>query len=167
MGPPMNIAKDAVVEIIYTLKDDDGNTVDSNVGSDALSYLHGHGNLVPGLEKALAGKAAGDQVSTIVSPEEGYGAYDESRTFEVPKSELGPNVTPQKGMMLTMRGPNGMAVPVTVMKVKMQSVVLDGNHQLAGKNLHFDVTVQSVRKAKKEELAHGHAHGPGGHGHAH
>ncbi len=163
----MKIAKDVVAAITYTLKDDDGKTIDTNVGRDALYYLHGHGNLVPGLEKQLEGKGAGESVETVVSPEEGYGNYDESRTFEVPKSELGPNVQPQKGMMLTMRGPNGMAVPVTVLKVKLQSVILDGNHQLAGKNLHFSVTVENVRKAKKEELTHGHAHGPGGHGHAH
>ncbi len=166
-GAPMKITKDAVAAITYTLKDDDGKTIDTNVGQDALFYLHGHGNLVPGLEKHLEGKSAGDSIETVVSPEEGYGAYDETRTFEVPKSELGPNVTPQKGMVLTMRGPNGMAVPVTVLKVKLQSVLLDGNHRLAGKNLHFSVSVQSVRKAKKEELAHGHAHGPSGHGHAH
>jgi len=163
----MKITRDTVAAITYTLKDDEGKTIDTNVGRSPLFYLHGHGNLVVGLEKKLEGLGEGDRVETVVSPEEGYGNYDESRTFEVPKSELGPNVNPQKGMQLTMRGPGGRALPVTVLKVKLQSVVLDGNHQLAGKNLHFDVTVDSVRKAKKEELAHGHAHGPGGHGHAH
>jgi FKBP-type peptidyl-prolyl cis-trans isomerase SlyD len=167
MGSGMKISKDVVAALTYTLKDDDGKVIDTNVGKDELFYLHGHGNLVPGLEKELEGKGAGDAFETVVSPEEGYGTYDESRMFEVPKSELAPNISPQKGMVLTMRGPNGMAIPVTVLKVKLQSVVLDGNHQLAGKNLNFSVKIESVRKAKKEELAHGHAHGPGGHGHAH
>ena len=163
----MEIAKDRVVAMTYTLKDDAGKVLDSNVGQAPMVYLHGHGNIVPGLERALAGKTVGDKVEVVVAPEDGYGTYDESRQFEVPKSELGPNVTPQKGMVLTMRGAGGMAVPVTVLKVKLRTVVMDGNHQLAGKNLHFSVEVNSVRKAKKDELAHGHAHGPGGHGHAH
>jgi FKBP-type peptidyl-prolyl cis-trans isomerase SlyD len=163
----MEIAKDRVVAMTYTLKDDDGKVLDTNEGKSPMVYLHGHGNIVPGLEKALLGKSAGDKVDAVVEPKEGYGDYDETRKFEVPKEELGPNVTPQKGMVLTMRGPNGMAVPVTVLTVRMRTVVLDGNHQLAGKNLHFAVEVNSVRKAKKDELAHGHAHGPGGHGHAH
>lgn len=163
----MIIKDNVVAAITYTLKDDDGKTVDTNVGDAPLYYLHGHGNLVPGLEKELDGKTAGDRVQTVVSPADGYGVYDESRTFEVPKSELGPNIQPQKGMVLSMRGPNGHVLPVTVMKVKLNSIVLDGNHQLAGKNLHFDVTVEQVRKATKEELTHGHAHGPSGHGHAH
>lgn len=163
----MKIQKDAVAAITYTLKDEAGKVLDTNVGRTPLYYLHGAGNLVPGLEKALLGKEAGDVVETVVSPEEGYGNYDESRTFEVPKGELGPGVNPQKGQVLSMRSPNGITIPVTVLKVKLSTVVLDGNHQLAGKNLHFSVTVDSVRKAKKEELAHGHAHGPQGHGHAH
>jgi len=167
MGETMQIAKDSVVAMTYILKDDDGKVIDTNVGKQAMFYLHGHGNVVPGLEKALLGKSAGDEITVSVPPEEGYGQYDETRTFEVPKSELGPQVTPQKGMLLTMRGPNGMAVPVTVLKVKLNSVIMDGNHQLAGKSLHFSVKVDKVRKAKKDELAHGHAHGPGGHGHAH
>ncbi len=163
----MQIGKDSVVAITYTLKDDDGKVLDTNVGKQAMHYLHGHANIVPGLENALTGKAAGDVIDVVVTPAEGYGEYDATRTFEVPKSELGPNVTAQKGMALTMRGPNGMTLPVTVLKVKMSSVVMDGNHQLAGKNLHFAVKVENVRKAKKDELTHGHAHGPGGHGHAH
>jgi FKBP-type peptidyl-prolyl cis-trans isomerase SlyD len=167
MGAAMEIEKDRVVAINYTLTDDEGKVLDTNQGKTSLYYLHGHGNLVPGLEKALVGKSAGDKVSTKVPPEDGYGEYDASRQFEVPKGELGPQVTPQKGMVLSMRGPNGMAVPVTVLKVKLRTVVMDGNHQLAGKNLNFEVDVVSVRKAKKEELAHGHAHGPGSHGHAH
>jgi FKBP-type peptidyl-prolyl cis-trans isomerase SlyD len=163
----MQIQKDAVAAIHYVLKDKDGKVLDQNEGRDPLYYLHGHGNLVPGLEKALQGKAAGEEVSVVVSAEEGYGPYEESRTFEVPLSELGPGVVPQKGQVLRMQGPGGAPIPVTILKVKLRSVLLDGNHQLAGKELHFSVKVTKVRKAKKEELAHGHAHGPGSHAHGH
>jgi FKBP-type peptidyl-prolyl cis-trans isomerase SlyD len=166
-GATMKIAKDAVVAITYTLRDDDGKVLDSNEGKDPMFYLHGHGNIVAGLEAALLGKGEGETITTVVAAQDGYGDYDENRVFEVPKNELGPNVSPQKGMVLTMRGPNGLAIPVTILKVKLRSVVMDGNHQLAGKNLHFSVQVNQVRKAKKEELAHGHAHGPKGHGHGH
>jgi FKBP-type peptidyl-prolyl cis-trans isomerase SlyD len=161
----MEIAKDRVAGIEYTLKDDEGKIVDSNVGQEPLVYLHGHGNLVPGLERELVGKKAGDLVEVVVKPEDGYGVRDESRTFEVPRSSLPQNIEPTKGMQLTMRSPNGHAMPVTVAKVKLSSVVLDGNHPLAGQNLHFTVTVQNVRKATREELEHGHAHSPGHHHH--
>lgn len=163
----MKIRPQTVVAITYTLKDDDGKVIDTNVDKEPLLYLHGAGNVVPGLEKALEGKEAGDVIEVSISPAEGYGEHDEARIFEVPKSELGPNVTPQKGMMLTMRGPGGVQMPVRVDKVKLRTVVMDANHQLCGKTLHFFVSIVSVRKAKKEELAHGHAHGQGGHGHAH
>lgn len=164
----MEIQKDVVAAIEYTLKDDDGQVIDTSVGGEPLHYLHGHQNIVPGLERALLGKKVGDAVEVTIAPEDGYGVRDESRTFEVPKSDLPANIQPVKGMQLTMHGPNGMAVPVTVTKVKLSSVVLDGNHPLAGKNLHFSVTVKATRKAKKEEIAHGHAHAHGhGHGHGH
>lgn len=161
----MQIAKDAVVSLEYTLKDESGKVLDTSTGRSPLLYLHGHDNIVPGLEKALTGKSVGDSLDVVVAPEEGYGVYDESRTFEVPRSELPANIQPQKGMELTMRGPNGHSVPVTILKVKLNTVVMDGNHPLAGKSLHFHVQVTGVRKAKKEELTHGHAHAPGGHHH--
>ncbi|HSC85914.1 MAG TPA: peptidylprolyl isomerase [Polyangiaceae bacterium] len=161
----MQIAKDCAVAIEYTLTDDEGKVIDTSTGRSPLWYLHGHENIVPGLEKALTGKSEGDKLKVSVPPEEGYGTYDESRTFEVPRSELPPTIQPEKGMELTMHGPGGHGVPVVVLKVKLNSVILDGNHPLAGKTLHFEVEVASVRKAKKEELSHGHVHGPGGHHH--
>jgi len=164
---PMEIAKDRVVAIEYVLRDDDGKVLDESGARGPLHYLHGHGNIIPGLESVLAGKVAGDDFEATVEPKDGYGEYDESRTFEIPKSELGGNVTPQKGMVLTMTGPGGVRVPVTILKVKLNTVLLDGNHSLAGKTLHFSGKVLQVRKAKKDELSHHHAHGPGGHGHSH
>lgn len=161
----MQIAKDVVALLHYTLKDDEGKVIDSNQGGEPLHYLHGHGNLVPGLERALEGKQAGDEVQVTVAPAEGYGEYDEQRTFEIPKSDLPPHIQPQKGMHLSMQAPTGESVPVTVLKVKVGTIVLDGNHPLAGKNLHFNVKIQGTRKPSKEELAHGHAHAPGHHHH--
>ncbi len=161
----MQIAKDSVVSIEYTLTDDNGAILDQSAGRGPLWYLHGHENIVPGLEKALGGKSVGDKLTVSVPPEDGYGAYDETQTFEVPRSELPATIQPQKGMELTMRSPNGHSVPVTILKVKPSSVVMDGNHPLAGKTLHFAVEVSGVRKATKEELAHGHVHAPGGHHH--
>jgi len=161
----MEIANDRVVGIEYTLKDDEGKVIDTNVGSEDLVYLHGHHNLVPGLENELVGKKAGDSITVVVKPEDGYGTRDESRTFEVPKSSLPQGVNPEKGMQLTMRGPTGQAMPVTIAKVKLSTVVMDGNHPLAGQNLHFAVAIRSVRKATRDELEHGHAHSPGHHHH--
>jgi len=161
----MQITKDAVASIEYTLTDESGKVLDTSTGRGPLLYLHGHDNIVPGLEKALEGKSVGDKLEVVVPPERGYGVYDDTRTFEVPRSELPANIQPQKGMELSMRGPNGQSVPVTIVKVKISTVVMDGNHPLAGKSLHFAVEVTEVRKAKKEELTHGHAHAAGGHGH--
>jgi FKBP-type peptidyl-prolyl cis-trans isomerase SlyD len=148
----MQIAKDFVVSIEYTLTDDDGNVIDQSAGNGPLSYVHGHDQIVPGLEKALTGKRVGDKLSVSVPPEEGYGAYDEELVFEVPRSELPPSIQPVKGMDLSMSGPDGNPVPVTIIKVKLNSVTLDGNHPLAGKTLHFAVDVSGVRKATPEDL---------------
>jgi len=162
---PMQVEKDRVVSIEYVLKGDDGKVLDQSGGRGPLEYLHGHGNIIDGLENVLAGKSVGDAFEATVEPADGYGERDDSRVFEVPKSELGPQVTPQKGMVLTMTAPSGTRIPVTVVKVKLDSVVLDGNHQLAGVRLHFSGTVSGVRKATKEELTHRHAHGAHGHSH--
>jgi len=161
----MQVEKDRVVAIEYILKDDEGKVLDQSGGRGPLEYLHGHGNIIDGLESALAGKVAGDAFEATIEPKDGYGEFDETRVFEVPKSELGPQVKPQKGMVLTMTAPSGTRIPVTVVKVKLDSVVLDGNHQLAGKRLHFSGTIAGIRKATKDELSHRHAHGAHGHSH--
>lgn len=162
----MKVEKDRVVGFDYVLTDETDKVLDKSEGRNPMYYLHGHGNIVPGLEEALEGKGKGDSFDVTLEPEKAYGQRDESRTFEVPRSELGSDVQPQKGMVLTMQSPNGVKIPVTILKVKLRTVLLDGNHQLAGKTLHFVGKIVEVRKAKKEELAHRHAHGPG-HGHGH
>lgn len=166
-GATMEIAKDCVAALEYTLKGDDGQVIDTNVGGQPLLYLHGHGNLVPGLESQLVGKAEGDVLAVVVAPADGYGERDEARTFEVPKSSLPQGVVPTKGMALTMRDAEGHSMPVTIAKVKLNTVLMDGNHPLAGQNLNFEVKVLSVRKGKREEIAHGHAHSPDHHHHHH
>lgn len=160
----MNVEKDRVVGIEYVLKDDEGQVLDQS-GRTPLEYLHGHGNIIDGLESVLSGKSAGDSFEAAIEAKDAYGERDESRVFEVPKSDLGPQVQPQKGQVLTMTSPSGVRIPVTVVKVKLSTVVLDGNHSLAGKRLHFSGKVASVRKATKDELSHRHAHGAHGHSH--
>jgi FKBP-type peptidyl-prolyl cis-trans isomerase SlyD len=160
----MTIAQDQVVSIHYTLRDDAGEVIDSSADGEPLSYLHGHGNLIPGLERELTGRKAGDRLQVKVPPTDGYGEYDSELVQRVPRRALKgiPNV--QVGMRLqaqTAQGPR--AVVVTHLAGDM--VTLDGNHPLAGKNLNFEVEVAAVRAATAEELEHGHVHGAGGHHH--
>ena len=157
----MIIEKDRVAAFDYTVKDEDGKVVDTSAGKTPLYYLHGHSNIVVGLEEALEGKAAGDEFTVEIPPEKGYGEYDEQRMLEVPKADLPQDVTPQKGMHLFMNAAQGGRLSVTVTKVKLKTVVMDANPPLAGKTLHFSVSVKEVRKAKKSELEHKHAHAPG------
>ena len=162
----MAITQDSVVTIHYTLKDDAGEVIDSSAAGEPLAYLHGHGNIVPGLERELTGRNVGDKVSVRVSPEEGYGQYDKGLVQSVPRRALRGIKDVQPGMHLhaqTEAGPR----TVTVTRVAADMVTLDGNHPLAGKHLNFDIQVEDVRQATEEELSHGHVHGPHGHGHDH
>jgi len=161
----MKIAKGHVVAIDYSLHLGDGKVVDASSPGDPLSYLHGEGQIVPGLEKALEGLAAGEAKQVVVSPEDGYGVSDPGAVQEVPRGAFPPELQPQIGMELVAQGPNGEPVPFVVKDVKLETVVIDMNHPLAGKTLHFDVTVKEIRAASADELEHGHAHGPEGHHH--
>lgn len=160
----MAISRDSVVTIHYTLKDDAGAVIDSSASGEPLAYLHGHGNIVPGLERELTGRNAGDTVSVRVTPAEGYGEYDKGLVQSVPRRALRGIKDVQTGMHLHAQTEEGPRT-VTVTRVAGDMVTLDGNHPLAGKNLNFDVEVAAVRDATAEELAHGHVHGPGGHHH--
>jgi len=153
----MEVKKDRVVTIDYSLRNDAGQLIDSSEGSEPLVYLHGNENLIPGLEKQLEGKNPGDSVACSVAPEEAYGNHDESLVFTVPKSEFGPNTEVAPGMQFEANSDEGSAI-VTVVKVNGDEVTLDANHPLAGQTLHFDVKVRDVREATEEELAHGHVH---------
>ena len=158
----MSITKDSVVTFNYSLKDDDGALIDSSSADEPLAYLHGHGNLVPGLERELEGKGAHDKLSVKVTPADGYGDYSRELVQKVPRRSLKGIANVTVGMRLhaqTAEGPRA----VTVTAVTGDMVTLDGNHPLAGKNLNFDIEILDVRDATAEELAHGHVHGPGGH----
>jgi FKBP-type peptidyl-prolyl cis-trans isomerase SlyD len=154
----MTIDDKRVVSIHYTLKNDEGETLDSSQGREPLAYLHGAGNLVPGLETALSGKAAGDQLQVTVEPEEAYGPANPDLVQAVPLAAFEGVEEVRPGMQFEAKGPDGRAQRVVVEEVGEQEVVINGNHPLAGQALHFDVTVEEVREATPEEIAHGHAH---------
>jgi FKBP-type peptidyl-prolyl cis-trans isomerase SlyD len=158
----MAVAPDCVVTIHYTLKDDAGTVLDHSSPEEPLAYLHGHGNIIPGLEKELDGKNIGDALTVTVAPADGYGEYDNGLVQSVPRRTLRGIKDVKPGMRLhaqTAEGPRS----VTVTKVLGDMVTLDGNHPLAGKSLRFDVRIEDVRPATEEELSHGHVHGPGDH----
>jgi FKBP-type peptidyl-prolyl cis-trans isomerase SlyD len=150
--------------IHYTLKDDAGEVLDTSDGGEPLAYIQGHGNLVPGLEKALEGKETGNKVAVSVPPEEGYGKHDAKLIQRVPKRSMQSAGQIKKGMQFQARTEDGMRV-FTVTALVGDMVTLDGNHPLADKTLHFAVEVMEVRDATTEELEHGHVHGAGGHHH--
>ncbi len=160
----MQIARDSVAAFHYTLTDDQNQVIDSSAGRDPLTYLHGSGQIVPGLEKQLEGRSAGDKFSADVAPEEGYGVHHPELMQEVPRSAFQGVEDIQPGMQFQGRGPQG-EINVTVTRVEDDKVFIDGNHPLAGKTLHFAIEVTDVRAASEEELAHGHVHGAGGHHH--
>jgi len=160
----MQIEQNSVVTLHYTLKDNDGNIIDQSDDGSFL-YMHGAMNIIPGLENALAGKSAGDEFSVTVSPEEGYGAKDPERIQEVPKEMFDNADEIKPGVQFHAQGPDGNAVVVTVVEVKDEAVIIDGNHALAGVDLNFSVAVVDVREATEEEISHGHVHGEHGHQH--
>jgi FKBP-type peptidyl-prolyl cis-trans isomerase SlyD len=160
----MTIAKDQVVSIHYTLTDDAGEVIDSSAQGEPLSYLHGHGNLIPGLERELTGRKAGDRLQVKIAPADGYGEYDRELVQSVPRRALKGIPEVKVGMRLQAQSPEGTRA-VTVTHLAGDMVTLDGNHPLAGKNLNFAVEVTAVRAATAEELEHGHVHGAGGHHH--
>ncbi len=159
----MQIAAEKVVTLDYTLTDDDGAIIDRSQ-EGKFAYLHGASNIIPGLEKALEGKQAGDAVTVRVAPEEGYGERNDALTQEVPVDAFG-DADPQPGQQFHAESPDGQMLVVTVTGREGETVTIDGNHPLAGVNLNFDVKVIDVRDATSEELEHGHAHGDGGHAH--
>lgn len=159
----MQIADKAVVSFEYTLKDDAGKVLDTSDGREPLTYLHGMGNIIPGLEKALAGKSAGDALEVTISPEEGYGRRDEKLVRNIPTRKLS-DANPVAGRRYRAQLEEGVAV-VVVTAVKGDYAVVDANHPLADKTLHFAVKVTEVRAATEDELQHGHVHGAGGHHH--
>lgn len=157
----MEIAKDRVASLEYRLHLGDGKIIDSSEPDDLLVYLHGHEEIVPGLEKALEGKKVGDSLKVEVPPEEAYGEYDPEGVEEVPREDFPAEMELEAGGLVSATDDEGDEVDFLVKEVKGDKVVVDFNHPLAGKTLHFEVTVKEVREATAEELEHGHAHVPG------
>ncbi|MEW5797496.1 MAG: peptidylprolyl isomerase [Bacteroidota bacterium] len=160
----MKIENEKVVSINYTLRNDQGEILDSSDGREPLAYIHGMGNIIPGLESQLNGKSAGDSLKVSVAPIDGYGEYDLAQVVQVSRSQFEGVPELKVGMQFTASSPEGNQI-VTITNINDDTVTVDGNHPLAGKTLHFDVTVVDVRNASPDELSHGHVHGPDGHHH--
>jgi len=160
----MQAGDNTVVLIHYTLTSDTGETLDSSAGREPLAYLHGSGNIIPGLEDALVGKRTGDKLKVSIAPAEAYGLRDDALIQIVPRDAFGGAPDIDVGMQFQAQTPEGVRI-VTVVGVAGNEITLDGNHPLAGETLHFDVEVTQVRAATEEELVHGHVHGVGGHHH--
>jgi FKBP-type peptidyl-prolyl cis-trans isomerase SlyD len=157
----MQIGAQKAVTIGYTLKDDEGKVLDTSEGAEPLTYLHGSGDIVPGLEKALDGKQVGDALSVSLAPEEAYGERDERQIRNIPLRKLPPGKV-EVGMQYQITTDAGPMLAL-VTALRGDYVTIDANHPLAGMRLHFDVKVVEVRDATPDELSHGHVHGPGGH----
>ena len=145
----------------YALKDDEGTMIDQSQPGQPMVYLHGHRNIIPGLEAALAGKLVGETAEVRVDPENGYGEVNPALEQVVPKERFQGVEDLQAGMQFQANTDQG-PVSVRVIKVEDDDVTVDGNHPLAGKHLNFNVTIQEVRAATEEEIAHGHIHQGGG-----
>jgi FKBP-type peptidyl-prolyl cis-trans isomerase SlyD len=160
----MNIEDKRVVTLAYTLKDNDDNLIDQS-DDGSFCYLHGASNIIPGLESALTGKVSGDEFSISISPEEAYGVREDEKIQTVPREMFPPDQDIEPGMQFHAQSPDGVPLVVTIAKVEEESIVVDGNHPLAGVQLNFEVRVMDVREATSEEIDHGHVHGPEGHQH--
>lgn len=152
------IGDNLVVSMHYKLTDDDGNILDSSEGGEAMSYLHGAGNIIPGLEKALTGKVENDTLEVRVEPEEAYGAVIPELIQIIDKAAFQGVDSLEPGMAFEAQGPQGQVQRIIVKKVEGDDVTIDGNHPLAGVALTFAVQIVAVREATQEEIEHGHVH---------
>jgi len=169
--PEQLIADGLVVIMQYTLRADaDGEVLDESTADEPMTYLHGADNIVPGLEKALEGKGVGFKGKIVVSPEDGYGEREDEEPDEIPRKAFPPDMVIEPGMTFMAEGPNDEHAPIWVIGVEGDKIIVDSQHPLSGKTLHFDVEVIGIRAATADEMAHGHPHGPTGnegHGHHH
>jgi FKBP-type peptidyl-prolyl cis-trans isomerase SlyD len=165
----MKVGKGSVVSLQYKLHLGDGVVIDASEPGEPMSYIHGESHIVPGLERELEGLEVGATRQVTVVPAEGYGDRDLQALQKVPLTAFPEGFEPKAGQELVAQGPDGEPLPFVVQGVEKSLqgdvVLVDFNHPLAGKTLHFDVTVAEVRAATAEELEHGHVHGPEGHSH--
>jgi FKBP-type peptidyl-prolyl cis-trans isomerase SlyD len=160
---PEVVTDDVVVSLAYKLTVD-GETLDEAGAEDALQFLQGHRNIIPGLESAISGMKVGESKTVVVPPETGYGEVDKDSVDEIPASEFPEGVTPEVGMELEIKDKEGNEMYGRVLSIQGDTVTMDFNHPLAGKELHFEVKIEDLRAATGEEMAHGHVHA---HGHHH
>ncbi len=160
----MQIQKDSVVYFHYTLNDTEGKVVESSKDSHPMTYLHGHGNILPALEAEFTDKKEGDQFQVTLPPEKAYGLRNEESMQRIPIKHLAEKKNLRVGMSAKVNTEKGMR-DVTIIKVGKFNVDVDTNHPLAGLTLTFDISIETVREAEAEELTHGHVHGVGGHHH--
>lgn len=160
----MKITSGMAVSVHYTLTDESGEILDTSKGGGPLVYLHGYGNMIPGLEKALEGVAVGFKSKVTVPPTEAYGEINPAAIFEAPLKHFPDDMKLTPGVKVQADGEHG-PVTLTVVRLTDTGVILDANHPLAGKTLHFDVEVTEIRPATSEELEHGHVHSGDGHHH--
>lgn len=160
----MEISKEKVVRIHYTLKDKSGEVLDSSDGQPPLAYIQGLGNIIPGLEKALDGKQVGEKLKVVIPPEDAYGVRNESFVKSIPLSEFENQSDVKVGAQFRVETSQKTHI-ATVTNIENENVTIDLNHLLADEALHFDVEVMEIREATQEELSHGHVHGSGDHAH--
>ena len=166
MSEQLKIKEGMVVSLEYTLRLDDEEIVDSSEGDEPLEYLHGYGQIIPGLEKALAGLTVGDSKTVIVPPTEAYGEINMEAFEIVPRSMFPDDLELEEGLELSLRdAETNEPFDASIAEIRETEVMLDFNHPLAGETLHFEVRIPAMRPATEEELAHGHAHGEHGHDH--
>ena len=165
MTDKKTVADNMVVSIDYTLTLDDGTEIDTSRGQEPLAYLHGHGQLIPGLERELYGMSVGDSKKVAVAPADGYGDVDPNAVQLLSHDVFPDDLALEPGMRLQMATPEGHPLEAVVKEIRDDGVLLDFNHPLAGETLNFDVSIAALRPATAEELAHGHAHGAHGHSH--
>jgi FKBP-type peptidyl-prolyl cis-trans isomerase SlyD len=159
------IQKDTVVGIHYTLRGSDSEILDSSDGGEPLLYLHGHGQIIPGLESELSGKAVGDKFNVVVGAKDGYGEYDDTLIMRLERKQFPKTADLEVGDMFEASiGDNGPMM-IRITEIDGTTITVDGNHPLAGQELNFDVEVMTIRAATESELEHGHAHDGDGHHH--
>jgi FKBP-type peptidyl-prolyl cis-trans isomerase SlyD len=155
---PDKVQDNAVVTLQYKLRLDDGTLVEESEPDDPLVYLHGHENIIPGLEKALTGMRVGEHKSVEVDPEEGYGDYDPADVGRITRAGLPEEFQPEVGMLIPIIDEDGNEAEVLIIEMDDVDITVDFNHPMAGERLHFEVEVTDIREPTPEELDHGHVH---------
>lgn len=146
LKPASSVQDGSIVAIEYTLTDEEGKVIDTNAGKEPLTFIHGAGQIVPGLEKELLGLKPGDQKKVQVKPEDAYGMPSRDAFQEMPRESI-PAEAQKPGATLMAKAPDGRALPIRVHEVKEKTVIVDLNHPLAGKTLNFDVTIKDIKAA--------------------